>query len=301
MLRRPRRPPLRRPPSGAASTETLVVAGILVTILVLLIGGFRTYLRVGIVNVAAKISCAIDKGGAGCQTGAPAAAGAAAPGVNPGTGLVGAPAGGAGAGGGAGGGGVTTGLGANVDRWVNSSPEFARLVRDFLSRGGTIVIGPAGGGSSYSDRLDQITIDANDIARGNTADIAGTLSHEGGHSNHTPGYTPPDGLTRAEYIRVNVERQLAGEGEAILRNFEMRDSVVNYGGGLTHVRGPLAEYERIYEQYLVDGDRDKARAAIGAIVANQRVSIPPKEKYWDYYARTYADFWDATHPPGGAA
>jgi hypothetical protein len=291
----------RRHP-GAASTETIVISGILVAILIGLLGAYRTYIRVAFVGLAAKITCAIDNSASGCQTGAgaaaPAGAPAGAPAINPATGLVAAPPGPAG--------GppapppVVTGLGPNVDRFINASPDYARMIRDFLARGGTIVVGPAGGGTSYNRRLDCITIDANDIARGDIADIAGSLAHEAGHANFDPGLTPPDGLTEEQYVQANVNRRLAGEGEAVLKNFEMRHSLVGRGGGLTDVRGQLAAYERIYEQYLIDGDRAKARAAIGAIVAEITVSIPPHQKYKDYYGDIYRQKWADEHP-GGAA
>lgn len=196
---------------------------------------------------------------------------------------------------------VSTGLGGPLDTLINTSPEFNQLVSQLQQEGYTFVTGRPGGGS-YCDKTTKIvTIDANDTTGNNLGDLAGVIAHELGHAGYTKDpYVPYDGLTRGQYIQANLDRHLKDEGEATIKSFEMRDSVAANGGTPPlEIRGvKAADYERIYNQYLADGDREKAQFEIGRLIGQFETTSNSGDTYNDYYSEYYEKRWDRNHPGG---
>jgi len=187
---------------------------------------------------------------------------------------------------------VTSGLGEDVDKAIDQSPKFRAKIKELLAKGYTFEYGPAGQGSYMDPGTRRIVIDGS--KQGDLESTVQTLAHEAGHPGYTFKETKPDGLTKAQYIEKNVLNMLAGEGEATLTNFELRDDLRANGGLKIDVDGNFPkEYEAIYQQYLKDKDRAKARAAIGKIFGkNEHPSTSPGQTYWDYYADWYGKAYD---------
>jgi hypothetical protein len=186
----------------------------------------------------------------------------------------------------------SSGLGADVDKAIDKSPKFRDMIKALLAKGYTIEYGKAGGGTYISKTEKKIVID--ESQKGNIAAVLQSLAHEAGHAGYTDKYTSPNGLTKDQYVDLNVKDRLADEGEATLVNLELRADLKANGGVSIGVAGANAKkYEAIYQQYLKDGDREKARRLIGEIFAkHEHPSTDPSKTYWDYYAKPYQDYYD---------
>jgi len=303
--------------AGQTTAEWLVIAGVVVAILLAVATIFRVQIATAFTTIGTRIMCGVS-GGANCTPAGTQAGGAAAgagagtaAGTNPTTGLV-TTTGGAGSGAaGAGGRGglppgtppIRTGLGGPLDTLINTSPEFNQLVSQMQQQGYTFVTGAPGGGSFCDPTTKVITIDANDTTGKDLGDLTGVIAHELGHANYTMDpYVKFDGLTRDQYVQANLDRHLKDEGEATIKSFEMRDSVAANGGQppITIRGARSADYERIYNQYLMDGDREKARTEIGRLVGQFETTsnTDPPQTYNDYYGQDYIDYYNRTHPGG---
>lgn len=188
---------------------------------------------------------------------------------------------------------VKSGLGNDVDKEIAKSPKFTNLINGLQKQGWTIKYGDAGKGT-YADR-DKKTIVVDAQNKGKTAPILQGLAHEGGHARYTPdAYVPPTGLTKEEYVKQNVKRNLKDEGEATLTNAEIREELKKNGGPDIGIAGAQAKkYEEIAKKYPDPKDRDKAREEIGNVFASgEHPSTDPKKTYNDYYSKSYEDHYD---------
>ena len=186
---------------------------------------------------------------------------------------------------------VTTGLGAKVDALVEKSPTLQGNLKKLQEDGWTTVYGEAGKGSFCDKTAKRIVIDPND--KNNPVGVTQTLAHESGHALYTADpYIKPDGLTRAEYVAKNANRDLKDEGEATLMNAKIRDEIGDPDIGIAGAQAK--KYEAIAKKYPDAADRDTARQAIADVFAKgEHPSTDPTKTYEDYYGKTYADFWDA--------
>ena len=184
---------------------------------------------------------------------------------------------------------IKTGLGTRIDDALERMPKLREDVDTLIADDWTIRYGEPGKGS-WADRDRKEIV----IEPGSTADELRTLAHETGHARYRQdAYVPPDGLSKEDYVRRNVERNLKDEGEATLRQIEARRELETSRGFLDRVFGrnrvgeSRPEYERIYEDYLQHGDRDRARREIGELYANGERTSTTREPYWDYYSKEY--------------
>jgi uncharacterized Zn-binding protein involved in type VI secretion len=197
---------------------------------------------------------------------------------------------------------VVTGLGADVDALIAKSDSLSANLKA-LTEGNpdkwTIVWGPAGKQSTTDNASHTITL--NSDFKGNPIQAVGSLSHESGHALYTAPYIPPDGLTKDQYVSRNVNEQLKGEGEANLMTAQVRNEINSNGGPDIGNRGQqAARYTQIAAKDHSEANRDAARQEMADIFRNgETVAGVP---YGDYYAKPYADFYDAhppAHPPPG--
>lgn len=194
--------------------------------------------------------------------------------------------------------GVTTGLGADIDKLVAKSDTLTNNLQTLLNQGWTISYGTAGNGTFADRSTKQIVVDPNES--GNPASVAQSLAHESGHALYTMDpYVPPGSLTKDQYVAQNTNRNLKDEGEATLMNAQVRNEINANGGPDIGIAGAKPdEYAKVAASNHEYADRDKARQEIGDIFAdNEHTSTPPNPTYREYYSKPYADFWDATHPP----
>ncbi len=196
-----------------------------------------------------------------------------------------------------------SGLGKNVD---NIAAKSATLEKNLvaLHKSGWVIKYGAKGGGSFTDRGSKtITVDADE--KGHTGELLQTLAHETGHARYTPdAYTPPDGLTRQQYIDRNVDHSLKDEGEATITNLQVRRQLLAAHQLDIGVAGQQSDqYKKLFAKHSghlnEPGDRDNLREQIGQVFAKgEHPSTDPKKNYYDYYAKTYADFYDhnVAHP-----
>lgn len=196
----------------------------------------------------------------------------------------------------------STGLGADVDAIVAMSPLFMQNIQAILANGVVIEYGPAGDGSYFTG--DKIVIDGS--LKGNPTAVAGVLAHESGHALYTQGYTPPDGLTRQQYVDTNVNHSNKNEAEATLTNIGIRNELLNAGGPDVGINGSQsAQYQQIYDKYPNPADRDTARQEIANVWGNSEVPSVKKDdgsyytNYNDYYGTFYGNWYDTNVGGGG--
>lgn len=170
--------------------------------------------------------------------------------------------------------GVETKAAALIEKLA---PQLKADIKALENAGWKIEAGEAGKGSYANRTTKTIVIDANE--KGGSA--ASVISHEVGHAKYTPAF---DYSSREAYLKTT----LADEGEAVLRNIEARDEILKAGGGDIGIRGSqVAEYEKVYAQYLKDGDRAGARDKIGDIFGSKEKTSTTGQSYNDYYGGFY--------------
>jgi len=193
---------------------------------------------------------------------------------------------------------VATGLGKDVDAIASQSPTLSNNITQLKRDGWTIKYGDAGKGT-YADKTKKlIVVDANDKKK--PAAVVQSLAHESGHALYTADpYVPPKGLTKEQYVKANVKRDLKDEGEATLMNIQVRNEIKKNKGPDIGIAGQQgATYEKIGAKYPDAKDRDKAREEIGqAFATGEHPSTDTSQTYEDYYRKPYADHYDQLHPP----
>lgn len=178
-----------------------------------------------------------------------------------------------------------TGLGSEVDAIAARSPTLQAQLKQLDDKGWTFLYGTeAPSKTMYDPRRPHIAISPDLQSR--PAMVVQQLVHEVGHALHP---TQWDTSSRAAY----VDSALRGEGWATLANVTAQQEILAAGGpdiGIASARpmrmGP--QYQAIYQQYVVDGDANKAVGAIGQLYGQNEITghgIP----YADYYGNNYDD------------
>jgi len=173
------------------------------------------------------------------------------------------------------------------------SSDMMRLERD----GWTIQTGPAGEGSATDSTGKTITI----AAPRSDDKLVRSLSHEAGHATGNRPVSIPimDGMTRDEFVRLSVANDMLSEGDATLNNAKVRAEIIAGGGADIEISGTqTAAYQRVYEDFKAGAiSQEQAAERMGALVANERTSVPPKKRYLDYYGDSYREYWDTNIAP----
>ena len=167
-----------------------------------------------------------------------------------------------------------TGFGTEVDKLAALSPTLQADLKQLEKEGWTIEFGKKGGGSYCSRSTKTITIDS--AKKGDASAIVATMAHEVGHALYN---VQSDTSSREAYVKS----MLAGEGAAELKRLQVRSEIQSFGG--PNIKSDT-RFDKIYKQYLSDGDVDKAREAIGEIFRGLKTSNT-KETYEDYYGGWY--------------
>lgn len=198
------------------------------------------------------------------------------------------------------------GLGEDVDAMIANSPTLTSNIEQLQEDGWTIRFGESGAGSFCDKEAKTIVIDVD--SAGDTTDITQTLAHETGHALYEADpYVDFGDLSKEEYVDVNVNSALKDEGEATLMNLQIRQEILDAtatadseGTDIGVAGAASAQYIEAYEQWDGEG-RDAMRQQIADIFAHgEHPSTAPDGDYYDYYAGTYRDHWDAHHPSNAA-
>jgi uncharacterized Zn-binding protein involved in type VI secretion len=188
---------------------------------------------------------------------------------------------------------IASNLGSGVENYIKNSPTLSSSLTTLEKQGWEIKFGPSDKGS-FCDKENKV-IQIAESEKDNSKEITTTLAHESGHALYQADpYVPPDGLTKEEYVSKNVDSGLKDEGEATLQNIKIsREIKKNTGDDIPVAGSQTQEYEKIYDAYEKDGDREAARKKIGDIFADkERPSGDPNLTYREYYSKPYADYYD---------
>jgi WXG100 family type VII secretion target len=174
---------------------------------------------------------------------------------------------------------------------VEKSPTLTAQLEKLERQGGwTIVQGTPWRGSYTNATTKTITIDGSYSAKSQ----AGSLAHEVSHAvNPAQYHEPTPSMTRKEYVRMNVDANLHGEGLAELNRFMVRDEIISGGGPDVGVVGhKSAEYEQVYADYEAGTIKfDEAVQAMADISAGD-VGSHSGETYRDHFRKKYGEYWD---------
>lgn len=178
---------------------------------------------------------------------------------------------------------VKTGLGEDVDQLAAKSPSLQRDLQTLNDSGWEIGYGRPGGGS-YADRASRppkITIDG--AQRSNPRSATQTLAHEVGHATYP---YQPDVSSKSAF----VNGALADEGAATLNNIKAQREILANGGpdiGIAGNRANHAAYNKIYDQFLKDGNARAARENIGKQFGQGEITSNTGQSYAEYYGGWY--------------
>ena len=123
-----------------------------------------------------------------------------------------------------------------------------------------------------------------------------SLSHESGHAGYTP---PPEvpmtpGMTKTQFIGLNVQRHLVDEAEATLFNAQVRAELLKKGYGDIGISGANAiQYQAIYDDYVAA--RITRQQAIDQIANLYRTEVGSVsgERYDTKWENIYEKKWNA--------
>ncbi|HRH67771.1 MAG TPA: hypothetical protein PLU53_15855, partial [Bacteroidia bacterium] len=184
-----------------------------------------------------------------------------------------------------------------VQELILKSPTLANNLVSLQSKGWVFIYGTPGKGTFADRTKSQIVLDPNNT---DGVDMTQSLAHESGHAMYTPdAYTPPGKLSKADYASKNANSNLKDEGEATLTNAQVRDEIKTNGGDDIGIAGSKPdEYQKAYDDYEVNGDRDKSRQEIADIFADgEHPSTAPEKTYREYYTEPYNDYYDKNVKP----
>ncbi|WP_369678973.1 hypothetical protein [Burkholderia ubonensis] len=110
-----------------------------------------------------------------------------------------------------------------------------------------------------------------------------TLAHEVGHATYP---LREDCSSKAAYVNSTLE----DEGAATINNIKVRREVLANGGQDIGIAGNStnhASYNKAYDQFLLDGDADAARRAIGEQIGEGELTSNTRQPYAEYYGNWY--------------
>lgn len=177
-----------------------------------------------------------------------------------------------------------------VRELIKKSPS---LLRQFEKMNGkwTIKHGPPGGDKTYADIDNNVIV----IQQGMSInDQVNSIAHEVGHATYgeIPYHKPTTGMTRKEYLRLNVQEDMRDEGNAQLNAATARDEIRKGGGPDIGMPGSQpAAYQSVYNNYK-NGNitRSQAIDQMGNLMGNE-VPTGSTKKYRDYYSPYYENKW----------
>jgi type VI secretion system secreted protein VgrG len=193
--------------------------------------------------------------------------------------------------------GANTGLGGSVDAVASKSPALSRDVASLRAAGWTIRYGTTTETGSFTDR-NRSTIVINANYQSDPVQSTRSLSHEVGHAQNPTSHVVPSGLTRDEYVKKNVNADLAGEGAATLNNAKVRDEIRKNGGPDISISGTKTKkYESIYKQYSTGKiTRAQAEQRIGQAFGAGEKTSTTNQNYRAYYGQSYRRNWSQMYP-----
>ncbi|SMG54998.1 hypothetical protein [Paraburkholderia susongensis] len=173
---------------------------------------------------------------------------------------------------------VANEVGEDVGRLVGKSPGLQADLKKLEDAGWQIEYGGVGNGSE-TDRLHKIIkLDSN--FQNNPLTLTEILSHEVGHAAYP---YEPDYSSKTAYVNGT----LGDEAAATMSNIRTEREVLEHGGPDIGVLGVNhAAYNRVYDQFIKDGNTTACREAIGLAFGNE-ITSNTGQTYADYYGTWY--------------
>lgn len=177
---------------------------------------------------------------------------------------------------GEGGGGTPT-----MGELVNKSPTLQKDLRELFADDWSVKWGEAGKGSFATRSTKTITLDPK--LKDHPLLATSVLAHEVGHAKYP--YVP-DYSSKNAY----VQGALADEGAAAIKNIQVQREIIKAGGpdiGIAGHHKNHATYNKVFDQYMKDGDFGIASKKIGAVFEHGELASTSGETYGQYYGRWF--------------
>jgi WXG100 family type VII secretion target len=194
--------------------------------------------------------------------------------------------------------GMLSKFNSKVRDLVKQSPTLRAQMLQLQKAGYSFKTGPVSGGY-YTDPVKKEIIIDQPLADATTVSH---IAHEVGHgvSSQLQSIPATPQMTRAQYVKANVDNLMHNEGEAQFNAAQVRAELKGSGGPDIGIPGTqTAAYQKVYDRYT--GGRitkDQAINQMATLMGNERVSTPPRKPYRDSYADAYRNDWDKNIAPG---
>ncbi len=180
---------------------------------------------------------------------------------------------------------------------INQSPMLQDQILELSDQGYTMEMGPAGQGSFHNSAQKRIVIESG-MSDEWTASV---VAHEVGHGHYTQPYHPPEGLTRADYVRLNVDESLRNEAFARYNEIAFERDLIANGNGASVTSSWGNDHLNVL-QGVQNGTLTES-GAITQITNDFRgyTTSTSGQLYPDYYGDFYGGYYDQlmtdTHAP----
>jgi WXG100 family type VII secretion target len=178
---------------------------------------------------------------------------------------------------------------SKVQNLAEKSPTLLKELEQLEKDGWRIIEGAAGKGS-YADRTKKTIV----VEKGRAVDdTLGTIAHESGHATYgdVPYHAPTQTMTRAEYLRLNVDECLKDEGNAQFNRSTVRAEIQKAKGGDIGWGG-TQDYKSVYQNFQNNKiTREAAIDQMANLIGKERTSTT-LENYRTYYGKPYGNYWD---------
>jgi len=181
---------------------------------------------------------------------------------------------------------------------AKKSPTLRAELLSLANKGFKINTGPAGKGSFTNSAKKLIVIGQPD----NDANTLSGLAHEVGHGiSKLPSKIPATAsMTKAQYVKANVDNEMQNEGEAQFNAAQVRAELKKAGGPDIGIPGgQTAKYQKVYDNYAAGKiTKPQAVSQMGTLMGKETTSTPPSKPYRQYYGDWYRSNWDRKIAPG---
>jgi len=181
---------------------------------------------------------------------------------------------------------------------AKKSPTLRSELLQLQLEGYTIKTGPVADGYFTDWDKKEIVIDQ---PQGDNTTVA-HLAHEVGHGVNAQkqGIPATPSMTKAQYVKANVDNLMHNEGEAQFNAARVRAELKSSGGPDIGIPGSqTAKYQKVYDNFTANKiTREQAVNQMGTLMGNERVSTPPKKPYRENYGDAYSKYWDTHIAPG---
>ena len=177
-----------------------------------------------------------------------------------------------------------------VRELVKKSPTLRRQIEN-LPLGWRIEIGPPGSNDYYCDWDNEKIL----IRHGVSAETqVRDLAHEVGHAvtGKPPYHKPTKGMTKAEYLKLNLDERRISEGHAQFNAAIVRDEIRKAGGPDIRIPGTqTTDYQRVYDDFKKGNiTRQEAIEDMGYLMDNERPA-GSSTNYRNYYKKEFERDW----------